>query len=114
MSEENSKRGRASRNKGAAGERELKDRLNALLGADIVKRGYVFLHQSDCVGLKNVHIECKRVEKLNVSLAYKQAVNEAQKRSDGIPCVFHRKNREPWLVTMSLEDWVKMYEKWVD
>lgn len=56
MSEENSKRGRSARNKGRNGEIELKNRLNELLGTDSVKRGYVFLHQSDCVGLQGIHI----------------------------------------------------------
>ena len=28
---------------------------------------------------------------------------------DGVPVLFHRRNRCPWLVTMRLEGWLKMY-----
>ena len=76
-------------------------------------RGKVFYHESDLVGLKGIHIECKRVERLNVSQAYKQAVLEAEIRNDGMPAVFHRKDGEGWMVTMSLEDWMELYGEWV-
>ena len=59
------------------------------------------------VGLPGVHIECKRVERLNIFEAMKQAVRDADAAE--VPAVFHRKNREGWLVTMKLEDWIKMY-----
>ena len=59
--------------------------------------------------MKGVHIECKRVEKLNVSKAMKQSIDDAEKFHDGRPAVFHRRNREPWLVTMRLSDWARMY-----
>lgn len=63
----------------------------------------------DLVGLPGVHIECKRVERLNVSAAMEQAAQDAEKFQDGVPAVFHRRNREKWLVTMRLSDWLKMY-----
>lgn len=106
------KRGRSSRNKGAAGEREL-SKIFQEYGYD-TKRGYVFYHQSDVVGLPGIHIECKRVEKLNVSNAMQQSVNESITKADGIPTLFHRKNREGWLVTMRLEDWIELYKSWND
>lgn len=106
------KRGRASKRKGANAERELANIIRENWGYP-VQRGKVFYHESDLVGLKGIHIECKRVERLNVSQAYKQAVLEAEIRNDGMPAVFHRKDGEGWMVTMSLEDWMELYGEWV-
>lgn len=107
------KRGKASRNKGASGERELANLIRDTWGYP-TRRGFVFQHESDVVGLSGIHIECKRQERLNLHEAMKQARNEAQKRQDGIPAVFHRKDREPWLVTMTLDDWMDLYGAWND
>lgn len=57
-------------------------------------------------GLENWHIECKRVEKLNVSQAYAQARQDCGGLSE--PIVIHRKNREKWLVTFSLDAWLAL------
>lgn len=102
--------GKASRDKGARGERELAGILNEM-GINDAHRGYVQFKQSDLVGIKGIHPEVKRVEKLNIHEAMRQAVKEAEKRNDGKPTVFHRKNRGKWLVTMLLEDWVEIYKK---
>ena len=70
----------------------------------------------DLVGLPGVHIECKRVERLNVPEAMAQAERDAAKFRDGVPALFHRRNRCPWLVTMKLEDWLRMYgsrQRWI-
>ena len=111
--EEAQRRGRGSRNKGAGGERELAAILRDQYGYD-VHRGYTFHHESDCVGLEGIHIEVKRREKISIYEWVKQAIEEAKKRMDGIPVVFFRKNREEWLVTMRLEDWMDMYGAWND
>lgn len=108
---ENAKRGKASREKGARYERELANILRDWYGYE-TRRGYVFQHESDVVGLAGVHIEVKAVEKLNVREAYRQAVQEAQIRCDGIPTVFWHQNRDGWLVTLSLEDFMDMYGEW--
>ena len=65
---------------------------------------------ADIVGLPGVHIEVKRVERLNLSEAMKQAVRDAQRFRDGAPAVFHRRSREAWQVTMLLHDWLEMYK----
>jgi len=101
---------RASQRKGADGERELA----ALLckhGYD-VERGGSLSYGSipDLTGLSGIHIEVKRVEKLNVDKAMEQADRDAVKFRDGAPAVFHRRNRKPWLVTMKLTDWLKLYD----
>jgi len=110
MTTEASKRGRSSRNKGANGERELARILSETFGLSDVKRGLVFCHESDLIGIKGIHVECKRVEKLNIDKAMEQAIAESEKRKDGVPTVFHRRNRKPWLVTMKLEDWIELYK----
>ena len=66
--------------------------------------------EPDLSGLPGVHIECKRVERLNISQAMAQAVRDAEKFKDGAPAVFHRRNREGWLVTMQLEDWLDIFK----
>jgi hypothetical protein len=69
----------------------------------------------DLEGLPGIHIECKRVERLNVPEAMAQAERDAEKFKDGVPALFHRRNRCPWLVTMRLEDWMELYaeRQWV-
>ena len=99
--------GKAEREKGARGERMLKEFLNSL-GLS-VKRGYVFLKQSDLTDLPGIHVECKFVEKLSVRKSMRQAIQEAKKRMDGMPTVFWKVSREPWLTIMLTEDWVKLY-----
>lgn len=37
---------------------------------------------------------------------------ERDTKDDKIPTVFHRKNRKKWLVTVRLEDFIKLYEKY--
>lgn len=110
---ENQKKGKASREKGKRGELSLMHILRDTYGYP-VRRGYVFQHESDLVGLQGIHVECKSVERLNVREAYRQAVDEAQKRKDGLPVLFHHKAREGWLVTLSLEDFMDMYGEWTD
>ena len=112
MEKDLKKMGRSSRNKGANGERELANMLRDNWGYE-VRRGLVFNHQSDIVGLKGIHPEVKRVEKLNVQQAMEQAVKEAQIRNDGLPTVFHRRNNKEWLVTMRLTDWIDLYGEWI-
>jgi Holliday junction resolvase len=110
---EASKRGRASRNKGARRERELRDKLREL-GFEDVTRGFVWNRTSDLVGLEGIHVECKGQEKLNIRAALSQAEEEAKKRNDGMPTVFSKTSRKPWIVTMYLEDWAKLYEAYLN
>ena len=65
----------------------------------------------DVVNVPGIHLEVKRVERLNVPEAMAQAVRDSEKFHDGAPTLFHRRNRSPWLVTMRLEDWILMYKQ---
>ena len=102
------KRGKASKDKGARGERMLSAFLNSF-GLH-THRGYVHCGQSDLVDLLGIHVECKFVEKLNVRAAMEQAIKETGKRKDGMPTVFWKASRKPWLTIMLTEDWVKLYQ----
>lgn len=101
--------GKSSQRKGADGERELADVLRRY-GYDIERGGSLsFGETPDLVGLPGVHIECKRVERLNVGEAMNQAIRDAERFQDGAPVLFHRRNRQTWLVTQRLEDWMGLY-----
>lgn len=100
-----------SKNKGARGERELSSKLKEY-GYD-TRRGQQYCGangDADVVGLEGIHIECKRVEKLNLYDAVGQAKSDAKEKE--LPTVFHRKDRCEWLVTIRLEDWIKIYKEW--
>ena len=99
-----------SKQKGARGERELARKLREY-GYDC-RRGqqYSGIEGKDVVGLQGIHIECKRVERLNIYDAIAQATRDA--KADEKPAVFHRKNNCEWLVTMRLEDWIELYREW--
>lgn len=99
-----------SRAKGAQGERELARKLRDY-GYE-ARRGQQFSGANgdpDVVGLEGIHIECKRVERLNLEDAMAQSRRDA--RDGEIPVVMHRKNHCEWLVTMTLEDWIGFYRE---
>jgi Holliday junction resolvase len=100
-----------SRAKGARGERELATLLKDKYGYETARRGQQFCGangDADVVGVKGLHIECKRVEKLNLDKAMEQAMNDA--RSGEIPAVFHRKDKDYWKVTVTLEDFMELWQ----
>jgi hypothetical protein len=92
------------RDKGKRGEREVAAILrdHGYSG----KRGVQYHggpESPDVIGLPGIHIEVKRVERLDLKAAY----NQSRDDSDGdIPIVVHRKSREPWMVTLSFEDFL--------
>ena len=97
--------------KGKEGELELAHKLQEY-GYD-AKRSVQYNGkdgQADVLGLPNIHIECKRVEKLNIYDAIAQAKRDA--KNGDKPMVFHRKNRCNWLVTMELDVFMKLYKKY--
>lgn len=99
-----------SRQKGARGERELAEKLREY-GYD-VRRGQQYSGangDADVVGVEGLHIECKRVEKLNLDDALAQSMRDA--RDGETPVVMHRKNRTEWKVTMLLDDFMRIWER---
>lgn len=88
--------GKRSQRKGADGERELCCILRE--AGYNVQRGGSLTYGTipDVIGLPGVHIEVKRQEQLNLSAALHQAQDDSERFNDGIPAVFHRRNRESW------------------
>lgn len=79
-----------SRQKGAAGERELAGILREY-GFN-TRRGQQYCGangDADVIGLPGIHIECKRVEHLNLYDAMAQSNHDA--KADETPVVMHRK-----------------------
>ena len=98
-----------SRNKGKVGERELAHILSNY-GFE-TRRGQQYCGangDADVVGLPHIHIECKRVENLNIDKAMEQAMSDCNE--DEIPVVMHRKNHKPWKVTMTIADFMLLYK----
>jgi Holliday junction resolvase len=98
-----------SKQKGARGEREF-SRVCREHGYE-ARRGqqYNGIEGEDVVGLPGIHIEVKRVERLNIEEAMSQSKADAQ---GNIPIVAHRKNNCEWLITMRAEDWFRLYIEW--
>ena len=96
-----------SREKGEADERELAGILKKY-GYDC-RRGQQYCGingDADVIGIPGLHIECKRVEKLNIDDALEQSIRDA--RDGEMPVVMHRKNRKPWKVTLELDEFMKL------
>ena len=55
--------------------------------------------------IPDVHIECKRTERLRLYDALEQAIGDAGQK---VPVVMHRQNRKPWVAIVRLEDLPKL------
>ena len=86
--------GQISQRKGAAGERELAAILQEH-GYSYTRGGSLSFEETpDLTGLPGVYIEVKRVERLNVQETMEQSIRDAERMQDGIPALFHRRNRK--------------------
>jgi len=102
-----------SNRKGKAGEREL-SKLFRSYGFEGARRSQQFAginNDADVVGLPHVHVECKRVERLNIHDAIEQTIRD--KREEELGIVAHRKDRTQWLVTMTLDEWMEIYKRYL-
>ena len=102
-----------SNRKGKAGEREL-SKLFRSYGFEGARRSQQFAginNDADVVGLPHVHVECKRVERLNIHDASEQTIRD--KREEELGIVAHRKDRTQWLVTMTLDEWMEIYKRYL-
>lgn len=99
-----------SKRKGSAGEREVcKILLDAGFTASRNDQRYIGGAGNPDVAAvihgRQMHIECKRTERLRLDDAMEQAIRDAA--PGWVPVVFHRKNRSDWLVTMRLSDFLE-------
>lgn len=115
-----------SRRKGVVGETEIAHILNGY-GYE-TRRGQQFSAangDADVVGLPGIHLEIKRVERLNIDKALEQSIrdtyaDEIRQGIDLIPVVMHRSNSDhkkdstkgTWKVTLRLDDFMKLYQAW--
>lgn len=96
------------KNKGANYERHIAGLLREY-GYD-TRRGYVFYHEPDVVGLPGLHLELKKREKMELYKWLEQSTRDA--KSDEIPIVIHAKNHCDSLVSLRLSDFMTIYREW--
>jgi hypothetical protein len=104
--------GKASKTKGARGEREFASFCRDQ-GYFSAYRGQQYNGangNADVEGLPGIHVEVKRVEALRLYDALDQSRRDA--RPGEIPIVAHRKNNCRWVVIMDAEDWMNLYREW--
>jgi len=102
--------GKASRDKGKRGELEIAHILQE--HGYPARRSVQFngwQGDADVIGVEGLHIEVKRVEKLNIENAMDQSRRDA--KGSEIPVVFHRKNNRSWLATLPLDDFIRIYQQ---
>ena len=100
-----------SKRKGSGGEREVAELLR-VHGYDAHRNEQRYiggLNNPDVDGLPGYHIEVKRTEKFSLYDALRQAQRDADGKA--VPIVCHRRNRQPWVVVMTLEDFLRLEER---
>ena len=103
--------GRASQRRGRRAEIELANILrgngfpNAAPGPPMS-----FGSAPDLAGVEGCHVEVKNVQNLNLVAALNQAAEDSAYFGDGLPAVFHRHKGGRWVVSMSLQDWLTLYQ----
>lgn len=108
--------GKTSRDKGKRFERDLANIFREY-GYDEARRTAQYCGNtgdaSDVVGLPGIHVEAKRQEKMYLYDWIAQAVHDADAGGKkDLPAVFHKKNRADILVSMRLDDWMRLYCAW--
>ncbi len=98
--------GKASRDKGARGERELASLLNRLFPWAHASRGQQHKGGPDSPDVAHklfgLHFECKRTESVSIYADLEQACQDAGK--DQIPVLAHRRNGHEWVFVILAED----------
>jgi len=100
--------GKMQRVKGKVGEREVA-KINREAGFDS-HRGQQYHgggDSPDVVGIPGLHLEVKRVERLQLWPALTQAKDDCE--ADEIPVVVHRANRRPWIAVLDYREFLKIY-----
>ena len=69
-------------------------------------------NDADVVDVPFLHLEVKRTESLHLDKAMKQSKRDA--RDNETPTVVHRKNRQKWRITMTLEDFMPFFMAYVE
>lgn len=107
-----SKIGKSNRDRGAAAERQVRDIFRAH-GFDAVRRGMVFAHEPDIVGVQGLHIEVKYQKRPAVYDWIYQAEADSKIRDDGEPVVWFRRPGDQWHVIITGRLFLEMYAAWI-
>ena len=101
--------GKASRDKGQRGEREVCKMLQDELGLDSLSRNLSQTRNGGCdiAELEGWSIEVKFQEHLNLSAAWQQALNQCKNTK---PLLIYRKSRQPWKCILLLSDLNESYK----
>ena len=94
---------KAQRDKGVRGEREVRQRFE-LSGFEPRGLEDTGDHLVVCSGGLTLHIESKRQEVIRIGEWSRQA--EAEAPQGTMPIVAYRRSREPWRVSMRLDDFL--------
>lgn len=68
---------------------------------------------ADVIGAPGLHLECKRQETMRLY----DWMDQAKRDSAGngkLPVVIHRKSNAETLVTMTFDDWIKIYSEYAN
>ena len=105
-----------SKQKGARFERTLARILREEYGYNDAKRTAQFCGKTgdapDVAGLPYLHIEAKHQEQMRLYDWIAQAKRDAKAGGDKLPAVFHKKNNCEILVSMPLDDFMKVYKEY--
>ena len=104
--------GKAQREKGKRGEREVAAILKEH-GYEDARRTSQYCGQtgdaSDVIGLEGFHLEVKRCNTTKIHEWMEQATRDAKELET--PVVIHRRDRDDWLITMKFEDFLEEIKK---
>lgn len=101
-----------AKQKGARFERELADLFRKMGYADARRTAQYCGNTgdaSDVVGLPGIHVEAKHQETMRLYDWMAQAKRDSE-NTGNLPAVFHKKSRADILVTMTMDDWMRLYE----
>ena len=101
-----------SKQKGARFERQLATVFRAYGYADARRTAQYCGNTgdaSDVVGLTGIHVEAKSQETMRLYDWMAQAKRDSE-NTGNLPAVFHKKSRADILVTMTMDDWMRLYE----
>lgn len=101
-----------SKQKGARFERQLASMFREFGYADARRTAQYCGNTgdaSDVVGLAGIHVEAKSQETMRLYDWMAQAKRDSE-NTGNLPAVFHKKSRADILVTMTMDDWMRLYE----
>jgi Holliday junction resolvase len=100
--------GRMSRNKGAAGEREVFKILNDELGLDLKRNLDQYQGADSDLHIYGFCAEIKRQETLSLKSWWEQVVTIARRERE-LPVLIYRQSRQPWRVVLPLAQFSPMF-----